>query len=277
MKHFKQFIRENTEEIDNKKIPFAYMSIGNREDINPYEGNRSTIVDASNWRHEEGTQAGSNEGGIHYDEKGTKHYAKWYRNPQQARVEVASARIHELAGVKTLKPFLIKHGDKIGVASVFNTNVQQKPKEYFETLNQDQAHHIGAIHHAAVLTKNWDTVGLVHDNILFDKETGIPHSVDQGGSFEFRAQGEPKSYTPDVAEIESFRSGLNREATHAFGHTFTNYPEAEKNSLSGIRNMRYEDVHKVFKDVGFDDHKQRADTLWKRRELLLKHYGMTAE
>lgn len=226
------------------------------------------------WEAEPGTQYGSNPGGVHTDpETGQKHYVKFYDNEHQAKTEVAAAKVSELLGVKTLKPKLVRKDGKLGVSTEWNTNLETRRPSHFEEPTEAQAHSIGAMHHAAVLTKNWDVVGLVHDNIMFDKKTNEPYSVDQGGSFEYRAQGGSKPYGEDIAEVESFKSGLNPSAHHVFSHAFGKFPEAEKNSLTHVRNLNYNDVQTAFRNAGLEDHKQRADTLWKRRELLLKHYG----
>lgn len=226
------------------------------------------------WKEIPGTQYGSNPGGIHVDpDTGKKHYVKFYDDEKQARAEVASASISKLVGVKTLDPKIVRRNGKVGLSTEWNENLEKRKPHRFEAPTEEQAHHLGAMHHAAVLTKNWDVVGLVHDNIMFDKKTDEPYSVDQGGSFEYRAQGGIKPYGPDIGEVRSFRSDLNPSASHVFSHTFGAYPESEKNSLTGVRNLDYNDVQAAFRNAGLSDHKERADTLWKRRELLLRHYG----
>ncbi len=54
---------------------------------------------------------------------------------------------------------------------------------------------------ADALIANWDVIGLVQDNILW--QGGVPVRIDQGGTFIFRAQGEPKPYGPEVVELAS--------------------------------------------------------------------------
>jgi hypothetical protein len=52
---------------------------------------------------------------------------------------------------------------------------------------------------ADALLANWDVIGLVQDNILWQGNT--PVRIDQGGTFVFRAQGKPKPYGPEVVEL----------------------------------------------------------------------------
>lgn len=228
--------------------------------------------DITNWKSEKHSQLGSNEGGVHHDENGVKHYVKFYKNPQQARVEVAASKIHQQMGIKTLKPFLVRKNGKVGVATKWNDDLEVRKPRAFENLNHEQAHDIAKIHHAAVLTKNWDAVGLEHDNINFHKQTNHVYSVDHGGTFEFRAQGAHKPYGKDIDEIHSLTSGRNEASAHVFNHTFKTYPEAEKAGLDAVKKLRRTSVQNAFKSAGLADHKERADTFWTRRSLLLKHY-----
>jgi hypothetical protein len=56
---------------------------------------------------------------------------------------------------------------------------------------------------ADALLANWDVIGLVQDNILWQGD--MPVRIDQGGTFMFRAQGENKPYGPEVVELERMR------------------------------------------------------------------------
>ena len=232
------------------------------------------IANINHWKHVAGTQMGSNEGGIHHNEKGVKHYVKVAKNPEQARQEVASAKIHELLGVKTLRPQLINKGGKTGTATEFRDDLESKPAAHFKKMSEDQARSIMRIHHAGVITKNWDTVGLEHDNIMFHKQTGEPHAVDQGGSFNFRAQGGHKDYGPDVGELHSYRDKtLNSTAAHVFGHIDKKYPHVAKQELTHAAKLNYNDVHHALHSAGVANAETMAKTVIARRDLLLKHYG----
>lgn len=234
----------------------------------------SSEKNIDHWTDEPGTRYGSNEGGIHYDEDGNKHYVKFYRNPQQSRAEVAASRIHEMMGVKTNNPFLIRKNGKVGVATKWNHDIEKRDSDAFEKLNAEQAHQLARIHHAAVLTKNWDVVGLEHDNINFHKKTGELYSVDHGGTFNFRAQGSPKNYGEDIDETKTFRNPqMNWQTSHVFNGTFDMHPDAEKHGLDSVKNLNYNKVKQAMVESGLHDAESTADTLWKRRKNLLNHYG----
>lgn len=133
-----------------------------------------------------GTQKGSNPGGLHVDEHGEKHYVKHYENPDQAKVEALTGKIYHHMGIKTVKPELHGHSS---IKTKWNEDVHQIPPHHFENLSKKQAHQIGKIYHGAILTKNWDVVGLEHDNIVHNKKTKDLHAIDHGGAFHFRARG----------------------------------------------------------------------------------------
>lgn len=232
-----------------------------------------TLLDVSNWK-QTGNQLGSNEGGVHTDPAGNKHYVKIAKNPEQARQEVSSAKIHELLGVKTLQPKLISKGTRIGTATMWNKDLEAKDPKHFERMSEDQARAVMRIHHAGVITKNWDTVGLSHDNIMFHKKTGEPHAVDQGGSLNFRAQGGHKDYGPDIGEVNSYRNpDLNYSAHHVFTHIDKKFPHVAKEELTHAKKLTYNDAHSALQSTGVKNADEIAKTMIKRRDLLLKHYG----
>jgi hypothetical protein len=253
-------------------INFKQLKSIIKESNNTKDG-EGTVKDIDKWTEEPDTQYGSNRGGVHYDENGDKHYVKFYHNPQQARTEVAAARVHEMLGVNTNKPFLVRKNGEVGVASKWNYDLERKSPSHFDTLDHEQAKHIARIHHAGVLTKNWDAVGLEHDNITFHKKTGEPYSVDQGGTMNFRAQGGPKDYGDDVSEVHSFRNPDNYQAHHVFDGNFSRHPDVERSELDKVKALKYDDVHRAFTDAGLHDAHKKAKTLWNRRSNLLKHYG----
>ena len=56
------------------------------------------------------------------------------------------------------------------------------------------------------LLANWDVIGLTEDNIIVDDNgNGTPFRIDNGGSLQFRAQGERKEFGPEVKELETMR------------------------------------------------------------------------
>lgn len=60
-------------------------------------------------------------------------------------------------------------------------------------------------HMADALVANWDYIGLVRDNMMVDK-TGRLLRIDSGGTFNFRAQGGDKNYSPLPMEVWVLRA-----------------------------------------------------------------------
>lgn len=217
-----------------------------------------------------GRQLGSNEGGKFLDtDTGKHHYIKYYKNGDQAKTEELTSKIYEHMGIKTLKP---KHeiiNGRHAVSTEWNDNMRSMHPHEFENLSHDQQHDIGKMYHAAILTKNWDIVGMEHDNITKHAKTGKLHSVDTGGSFNFRAQGGHKEYGPDIDEKHSFLNMPHSASTHVFRHVFKQNPEALHHGLRAVKNMDMDHVKKLFKNSGLENHEELYDNFSKRRQALL--------
>jgi len=216
-----------------------------------------------------GTQYGSNPGGVHQDSKtGDKFYVKHYANPDQAKTEALTGKIYNHMGIHTVNPEM---HEKSGIKTKWNSDVRQmKPKE-FENLNHHQANQIGKMYHAATLTKNWDIVGLEHDNIVHNDKTGNLHAIDHGGSFHFRARGGGKEYGPDIAEKNSLRNN-NEASGHVFSTVFKHHPEAEKHGLEAVKNIDDKHIHHLFSTSGLDNWKELHHNFNKRKEALIASY-----
>ncbi len=214
-----------------------------------------------------GTQYGSNEGGIHRDtETGEKHYVKHYAHPDQAKAEVLAGKIYQHMGIHTLKPEHKKVNGKPAVVTKWRDGLKRVDPEQLKNLDSKQAHQVGRMYHAAVLTKNWDVVGADHDNILKDAK-GDLHSVDAGGSFHFRAQGKPKEYGPDIEEHKSLKAH-----NQVFNHTFKQHPDAEREGLKAVKNLDDKKIHSEFKNSGLSNWKELHSNFTARKKALLAKY-----
>lgn len=70
---------------------------------------------------------------------------------------------------------------------------------------------------ADALLANYDVIGLGMDNILVDP-SGQVWRIDNGGSFDFRAQGARKTFGPEVTELKTMRDAkINPSAARIFG------------------------------------------------------------
>lgn len=220
-----------------------------------------------------GTQKGSNPGGIHTDEHGKEHYVKYYKNGDQAKVEALTGKIYHHMGIHTLKPEHHVINGKHAVVTEYNHDLGPMPSHHYNNLSPDHADQVGRMYHAAILTKNWDIVGLEHDNIMKHK-SGDLHAIDHGGAFHFRARGGPKDYGSDIAEHKTLRH--NDEASgQVFKTVFKNHPKAEHNGLDAVKHIDDKHVHGLFKESGLSNWKELHKNFNERKTKLLAHYGKT--
>lgn len=222
---------------------------------------------------EPGTQFGSNDGGV-YKDKSTnkKYYIKHYKNGDQAKVEALTGKIYNHMGIHTLNPEYRVHDGKHSISTEWNEDVKtMRPSEYSK-LDSKQAGQIGKMYHAAILTKNWDIVGLEHDNIVKNHKTGDLHAIDHGGSFHFRAQGGPKDYSKDIAEKNSLRNN-DQASGHVFSSVLDAHPEAEKHGLEAVKKIDDKHIHHLFKNSGLKNWEDLHNTFMARKKALIDSYG----
>lgn len=220
-----------------------------------------------------GPQLGSNEGAQFRDtETGSEYYVKHYKNADQAKTEVLTAKIYKHMGIPTTDPEYTTIDNKPTVVSKWNPDLKVERPSAFDRIRSDQADTIGRMYHAAVLTKNWDIVGLEHDNIMTDK-TGKVHSIDQGGSMHFRARGGPKPFDPEIGEHQSLRN--NPEASgHVFSSAFSQHPSAETDSLQAVRNIDDNHIKGLFQNSGLSNWEDLHKSFQSRKAKLLAKYDM---
>lgn len=219
-----------------------------------------------------GSQMGSNPGGIHTDsETGKEHYVKYYKNGNQAKSEALAGKIYHHMGISTIHPEHHMIDGKHAVVTPYNHHLEAMHGHDFKKLSKPQAHEVGKIYHAGVLTKNWDIVGLTHDNLMKHKKTGSIHSIDHGGAFNFRAQGGHKDYGSDIGEHKTLRHN-DGASGQAFSDTFHHHPDAEHEGLKAVKHMDMDHIHHLFKHSGLDNHHEMHHNFVARRKALLAHY-----
>lgn len=219
-----------------------------------------------------GDQLGSNPGGVYQDKTtGTKHYVKFYSNPEQGKAEVLASKIYKHMGIKTLEPEIKTVNGKEAVVTKWSDDLKTIPPSKYEKLPAENYQQLAKMYHAAVLTKNWDIVGLEHDNIMQHKTTGELHAVDHGGAFHFRAQGSPKEFGPDVKELKTLRNP-DLPSGEVFNHTFKQHPDYEKESAYNVAAIDDEHVKKLFANSGLKNWKELHKNFNKRKTNLLKEY-----
>ena len=220
-----------------------------------------------------GSAKGSNPGGV-YETTGTRYYLKHYKNKDQALTEVLAANVYECLGIWTLDPEYIEYEGKPSVMTLFRDDLKvTEPKFYFGKLTDGQIESIIRMYLGAILTKNWDIIGLEYDNVMVG-EKGFLYSIDQGGAFTFRARGSRKEYGPDIDDFTSLRYNDG-----ASGAVFSKVlAEVDNTTLVRIaQNMfslgRDLELIREFEKSGLSDWKNLFDTFTVRMDLLQKEIG----
>ena len=215
-----------------------------------------------------GGNLGSNAGGLHTF-NGDKYYAKFPKNPDQVHAEVAADKIHELLDCKTLSHKAVSIKGKTGSVTAWKDDIKPLGSRGWAAMDDKQKQQAANIFVASALTKNWDVVGQVYDNMCKDKKGDI-HIVDTGGSFSFRAQGEHKDFDGDAnKEIDTF---LNPEKTsgRVFGPMMKNEPTLFREAAKQLRHINRDDFVKA--TAGMKDQESVVNTLMSRRTSIMTRF-----
>lgn len=223
-------------------------------------------LDDVSHRQQVGHRLGSNPGGVFEDPRtGSKHYMKFYNNPQQARSEVAAGHIYNDIGVSNLNPKLVSHNGREAVSTEWRDDLKNVTPNYHRWDDSDK-HQLAKHFVAGVITKNWDAIGLEHDNVMRSPE-GKLHTVDLGGVFKFRAMGGPKEFGHDIAEHESLRNP-NIPAGQAFSTLTHDHIKTAVDST----NLDRQRVLSHFQNSKVDQPEQHADAVMGRLAALKDKY-----
>ena len=236
-------------------------------------------------------QKGSNPGGTFESAAGEKNYLKMYKEPGQAYGEAVANNIYNALGLKAPKSVMFdpKNPDKAQVGSGVANGYMDGTILYRHGVDPEIADKILDGAAADILLANWDTVGLVNDNILVD-ENKDPVRIDNGGSLLYRAQGAPKpnSLLNKISEWDVFsndgsngRPGNESYANiiKAAGHSsFDDIMPRMKEQVEKINQVAADsnDFEDLVPEASGVDEKQRSqilEMLRSRRDLLNQKVG----
>lgn len=225
---------------------------------------------------------GSVPGGIYEDPDGNRYIAKFYPDEEQARAEVASQRIHELLGVETSKGHITQLPDpstgemRTVVANQFRDDLTFPDGRTELTDAMLKAPGDSAdIFHASVITGNRDAIGMDFDNVAVTRN-GRLASIDTGGSFDFRAQGQRKDYGKDPLEVKGLRDPqINSQAASVFNELENRDAYWEGTGASKVRALKKKDIQAAFEDAGFSPARvnQLTATANLRKNALVDRYN----
>jgi len=147
---------------------------------------------------------GSNGARWAQDAEGRAWIVKSYGgNVDRVATELVANRIYGIMRARVPIAGLIRVDKKAAIA--YPALVGEVRKHCFQDGDEAPSTTLGDHYMVDALLANWDFVGLEDDNILWDP-SGNPVRLDQGGTFEFRAMGEPKEFGPVATEVTTLMS-----------------------------------------------------------------------
>lgn len=221
--------------------------------------------------HPQSRRLGSNPGGTFvHQPSGEHYYIKFPHNLEQAHVEVATAKLYNAMGIKTLNPSIVNVDGRVGVAAKWDHGVKSltSPSQYHELMmTPKHADMIGRLHHAAIVTGNRDIVGLDHTNVMYDKRSDELVSADQGGSMHFRAMGDKKPFIGEIGDVYSFQN-----PEYASGQVFGRLNRSWLvGAASHLDKLSDELIDSVANEHGIS--REKANVIKQRRDLLKQHFS----
>ena len=221
----------------------------------------------------QGTQKGSNPGGIYENVEGEKFYVKFYADANQARTEYAANKIYKSLGVEVPESYLAElqtfsGNKKLAFITKWHPDLKRITAQEMTQHPEDLA----KIFHSSVLVKNWDVVGMEYDNLLLNSKGKL--TLIDAGSFKFRAKGLPKSYGTDIDEVSTFLSpSKNPQSAKVFGEIDKNNALFGKKYTTWLKKLNSSGVMDIMKSAGFSEieSKELTDALIARRNSLVKY------
>lgn len=215
-----------------------------------------------------GAQAGSTSGGFFEAPDGSRWYVKSQKSEKHAKNEALAAALYNAAGIEV--PVVIRGKGAPGLSGQNHTAtrvIEGATPNLKQKLNDPD--YLAKIREGFVVDAwlaNWDTVGLVFDNVVEDAD-GNPKRIDVGGSLVFRAMGDEKGalFGPTVGELTTLR---DPHMAPTASKVFAGISDGElAYSASKIAAITPFQIRELVKDYGMDE--SVADILIDRRQDIL--------
>lgn len=209
-----------------------------------------------------GPQRGSNSGGL-YEHNGTgkRWYMKHPSSDRQGHNEIIAAECYREMGFDAPEYRPVDNGM---VASRYRDGLP-------ESSDPAALRNSSVVQEAflpSALIANWDVIGLVYDNCLYDPETmSEPVFIDFGGSFDTRAMGGAKRYSAtEIPALDGFTDpSINQSAYTVFKGMEQRHFEASKER---VRSFTSAAMDRVVGDVPLRGAQKRRERMVSRRDVL---------
>ena len=203
-----------------------------------------------------GEKKGSNPGGV-YEFDGKQHYAKFYANEAQGKTEAFADKVTKLLGNTTTGSFNTEIDGKPAVASEMKTLHDAQLSKGTSHLTEPQKVDLAKMYVTALMTKNWDVVGLDYSNIAIDAHSGHLAQLDLGGTFNFRAQGKHKDYGKSTGDTNLLDPA--QPSGKVFAPLMKEHPEyfvAAANAVNKAYIQNIEKLKEAFDESGLENKTQ---------------------
>lgn len=205
---------------------------------------------------------GSSRGGVYQRDDGSTWYLKYPNSERQTHNEVMASQFYDVMGFDAINYRLVDNGM---VASEFREGLPDRSDP--DDLRASET--VQEVFLPSALLANWDVIGLVYDNTLYDPETmNEPVFLDFGGSFDTRAMGGSKEYSAtSIPALDGFTDpSINQSAASVFeGMT----PSLYRASRARIEALTVGEMRDIVRDVPLDAPDERLQTLRARADILL--------
>jgi hypothetical protein len=161
----------------------------------------------------EGHAGGTTGARVATDEQGRKWLVKTYGGSRdRVATELLANAVYRAMGAGAADAGTLREGDAVALTYPLVDGEVREQKYGKPDAWGGPSRKLGDHYMTDALVGNWDFVGLTRDNVLWQADPGDPDGeprpvrIDQGGTFQYRAQGAPKPYGPVPTEVWTMRS-----------------------------------------------------------------------
>jgi hypothetical protein len=233
------------------------------------EMRRNEIKDTSLHMVRVGERSGSNDGGWYEDsETKERFYVKFYKNPDQARVEYVANAIYQKLGIRATHPQLTEVDGRFAI-------IMPEIRGASATTKDEQANSADVRNGfvADAYLANWDVAGLANDNLVRGDDGNI-YRIDNGGSMIFRARGGHKDFAANnVPELTTMLDSM-----YSAGEIFKDVNESDIKSQAQklVDKLSVQDIKEIVDTSGLGGEEKLVvlSGLIGRREFLMKRFEL---
>lgn len=204
---------------------------------------------------------GTARGGLYERGDGSRWYLKYPESERQGHNEVMASRFYDEMGFDAVEYQWVDNGM---VASRWREGLPDSSS--CEDLRR--APDAREAFMPSALIANWDVIGLVYDNALYDP-LRMQHTVflDFGGAFDTRAMGGYKSYEPD--DIPALDGFLDPSINHSAHCVFSDMDrETFRSSKARVAALSGSTIDRMVGPSDIDGADERAEAVRSRAALL---------